>query len=281
MQVIVNVDDAGLHPAVNRAVEELAAVGTVSSATVMANGHHAHDAAGIHGAGLGAHLNILRGKPLGNPDALTSLVDDDGMLLGDYGRLFGRYVTGRINPEEVYQEWVLQVERLMELGIRPDHLDSEKHIHAWPTLMDVAARVAQRFDIGWIRHPIECSQITRLDKGAVRVRFLNVCSFFQRKPKTVAWPDSIWGIADQGKRLRPEYFVEYVRRNGLDKSDAVVEICCHPGRPLDDDPPLSPEYGNMRVDAQWKDEYEALSDPSWKDAFSELNATLVRFSDLG
>jgi hypothetical protein len=46
------------------------------------------------------------------------------------------------------------------------------------------------------------------------------------------------------------------------------------------DPPLSSEYGTMRVEGQWKSEYQALSNPGWREAFAALNATLVRFADL-
>ncbi|MFN9910300.1 MAG: ChbG/HpnK family deacetylase, partial [bacterium] len=38
LQLIINVDDIGLHPAVRRAVEACAARGTVTSASVLANG---------------------------------------------------------------------------------------------------------------------------------------------------------------------------------------------------------------------------------------------------
>lgn len=280
MRIVVNVDDAGLHPAVNRAAAELAKAGTVSSASVVANGKHVREAASMQGLGLGVHLNILRGRPLGDPDELNTLVDEDGMFLADYPRLFMRYVTGRVDPEQVYKEWCLQVQRLLDLGMKPDHIDSEKHVHAWPTLMDVAGRVARRFGIRHMRKPLECGKLMRLDRGMARVRFLNVCSFFQKQPEDIITPDSLWGISDQGNRLTPQRFAAHVRGYGLNTPDTVVEICCHPGNARPEDGELDSDYGRMRVDSQWKAEYESLSSHEWKDVFAQLGATVVRFGDL-
>lgn len=63
MRLVVNVDDVGLHPAVQRAVEACAAEGIVTSASVLANGPYVRDARSLTGIGLGAHLNLLRGDP--------------------------------------------------------------------------------------------------------------------------------------------------------------------------------------------------------------------------
>ena len=64
MRLVVNVDDVGLHPAVQRAVERTAAAGIVTSASVMANAPWVREARRLSGIGLGVHLNILREKLL-------------------------------------------------------------------------------------------------------------------------------------------------------------------------------------------------------------------------
>lgn len=277
MFVVINVDDLGLHPAVRRAVADLAARGMVTSSTLLVNGPDAAEAARLPGVGLGVHLNILRGKPMLDPARIPSLVDEDGLFLGDYARLLRRYLTGRLDHAEVALEWTAQVERALDLGLTPTHFDSEKHIHAWPTLMAVAGDVARSFGVRWMRRPLECLRLARLDSGGLRSAFLGVCSLFQRKPEGLGWPDVAYGIADQGCALRPDRFRAYMRRYG---SAALVEIVCHPGLPEAGDPPLPPEYGPMRVAAQWQTEHQALCHPDWPLVFAELGAELVHYGQL-
>ena len=79
-RLIVNVDDLGLHPAVRRAVEACAAQGTVTSASVLANGPDQDAVRPYPGLTLGAHLNILRGAPLSPPREVASLVGENGLF---------------------------------------------------------------------------------------------------------------------------------------------------------------------------------------------------------
>lgn len=276
MFVIVNVDDLGLHPAVRRAVAGLSERGIVTSSTLLANGPDLEASAGIGGVGLGVHMNVLRGRPVLQPRLVSSLVGEDDLFLGDYGRLFARYLAGRVDLRQVEAEWAAQIERILDLGVRPTHLDSEKHIHAWPGMMLVACRLASRYGIRWVRRPRECGSLLRLDKGGLRTKFLNVCSLLQKRPSEVAWPDRLWGIADQGERLLPDAFKAYMAGSG----DRVVEICCHPGDPLPDDPPLPREFGAMRVGAQWRIEYDRLADARWSDVLRELDARLVHYGQI-
>jgi Uncharacterized protein conserved in bacteria len=277
MRVIVNVDDLGLHPAVRRAVEDLGRIGIVTSSTLLVNGPDAEQAAKTTGVGLGVHLNILRGRPTLPPDEVGSLVGPDGLFLGDYTALFKRYLTGRIDHGQVEREWNAQVERAREMGVSPTHFDSEKHIHAWPTLMAVAARVAGKFGVGWLRRPVECQKLARVDAGGLRAKFLGVCSLFQKRPARVRWPDLAFGIADQGRFLLPERFRAYAAHNPKAR---VVEIVCHPGKPLPGDPDIPAEYGKLRVAAQWEAEYKALSDPEWLRVLGEMGAKLVHYGQM-
>ncbi|MGE4290969.1 MAG: ChbG/HpnK family deacetylase [Desulfovibrio sp.] len=276
MFVIVNVDDLGLHPAVRRAVVGLSDKGIVTSSTLMANGPDLEEAARIGGVGLGVHLNVLRGRPVLQPRLISSLVREDDRFYGDYGALFARYLAGRVDLLQVEAEWGAQIERILDLGVRPTHLDSEKHIHAWPGMMAVAGKLAQRYGIRWVRRPRECAGLLRWDKGGLRTKFLNVCALMQKKPQDVSWPDRIWGIADQGERLLPESFKTYMAGS----TDQVVEICCHPGDPREGDPPLPADFGPMRVGAQWRTEYDRLADPDWLEVLRDMNATLVHYGQI-
>ncbi|MDD4951008.1 MAG: ChbG/HpnK family deacetylase [Desulfovibrionaceae bacterium] len=277
MFVVVNADDLGLHPAVRRAVEALAGSGVLSSSSLLANGPDLEAAARVQGVGLGAHLNILRGRPLGPPAEVSSLVGPDGLFLGGYAKLLARYVLGRVDMGQVEREWSRQIQRLVDLGVRPTHCDSEKHVHAWPGLMSAACRTAKRFGIKWVRRPRERSPLLRLDLGGIRAKFLSACALFQRPAAGVGWPDLVWGVADQGRALLPGAFRRYIERH----RPGLIEVVCHPGLAQPGDPPLPPEFGPMRVSGQWADEYGLLSNPAWTGVLRDLGAELTNYGRLG
>lgn len=291
MFVVVNVDDLGLHVAVRRAVEDLAGLARVSSATLLVNGPDAAAAArlceggsssGAGALGIGVHLNILRGRPIGPAHEIPGLVGSSGLFLGDYVALFKRYLSRAFTPEDAEREWTRQVERALELGVTPTHLDSEKHIHVWPGLFEAACRVAERFGIGWVRRPVELVSPLRWDKGARRARILNLFALWHQLPKNgrVACPTCVFGVADQGADLLPGRLGAYMKRVRPD----VLEVVCHPGAPMPDElagaGPLPAEYGPMRISGQWRLERDALAAPGWDAVFAAAGARLVHYGQL-
>ena len=289
LSIVINVDDLGLHPAVQRAVADLAARGMVTSTTLLANGPFFEQALSLAKdmpeVGIGVHCNVLRGRPLSQTKQVSSLVGKDGLFLGSYPALFARYMSNRIDYQQLAGEWRAQIQRVLDAGIRPTHLDSEKHTHVWPAFMRVAQQLAEEFDIPWMRRPKECSPLTRLDKPGIRCSFLNVCASMHRRHQNVVWPDTIWGIADQKDDLRPEALDRHLaawtaKADKKNSAPLVLEICCHPGLPAQNDPPLPSEFGRMRVDKQWNAEYQNLAHADWKTIFSRHNARLVHYGQL-
>jgi len=287
MLVVVNVDDLGLHPAVRRAVEDLAGLSRVSSSTLLVNGPDAAAGAKLSSTsagsiGIGVHLNILRGRPESPAHEIPGLVRADGLFLGDYVALFRRYLSRAFTPTDVEREWTRQVERAIDLGVTPTHLDSEKHIHVWPGLFEAACRVAKHFGIGWVRRPVERVAFSRWDKGALRARILNTFACAHQVPGAagVAHPHSVFGVADQGADLLPSRLAAYMKRVRPD----VLEVVCHPGAPSsttgEADGPLPPEYGPMRISGQWLAERDALAAPGWDEVFREASARLVHYGQL-
>ena len=287
MFVVINVDDLGLHPAVRRAVEQLAGEGRVTSSTLLANGPDLEQAAGLKDRlpdlGLGAHLNILRGRPVSDARDVSTLVGPDGLFPGNYVELFKAYLLRRLDLDQVRREWSAQIEKLLGLGIPLTHLDGEKHVHAWPRLMALACELARRYHLGWVRRPREPQPLSRWDKGSLRARVLNTFALAHPRRNGVRWPDRVWGVADQGGDLLPGRFEKAMAgvRKERGGPETVVEIVVHPGDPRPGDPPLPPEFGPMRVDAQWRTEFTALQNPAWAQAFARLGARPTHYGRLG
>lgn len=279
MYVVINVDDLGLHPAVTRAVAAGAEAGVVTSASLLAGGPCLGEALSLGGVGLGAHLNILRGRPLSPAREVPSLLGPGDAFLGRYRALWLRHRAGKLDLDQVELEWGRQVESLLAAGARLDHLDSEKHIHVWPGLWERACRLARRFGIPWLRRPLEPVPPLRWDMGALRARVLaHWCKRAQPGPD-LGCPDLVWGVVDQAERLTPERFRDFMARQA-GRGARVVEIACHPGRPRPGDPDLPGDYGPMRVPRMWRGEWRSLSSGRWPGLWDELGLEPASYRDL-
>lgn len=145
-RIIVNADDFGLSPAVNAAVEQAHRHGILTSATLLANAPHFEAAADLAranpGLGAGVHLNLVRGRPLSPPGEIPCLVGPDGRF-----RPFRfRFPTSAFLAQ-AEREYRRQFEKTLAAGIRPTHIDFEKH-HAWQgKLYALACRLAREYGI--------------------------------------------------------------------------------------------------------------------------------------
>lgn len=137
--LIINADDFGLSPAVNRGIIELHRAGVVSSATIMVNMPGFAEAAQLAREaprlGVGLHFNLSYGEPLCAPDQVGSLIDEQGA--------FSEQVEGW-REEEVARELAAQWQRLVEAGISPTHLDSHRHMQVHTVVYRPLEALARR-----------------------------------------------------------------------------------------------------------------------------------------
>ena len=62
--------------------------------------------------------------------------------------------------------WRAQVRRILEAGIQPTHLDTHKHTHLAPPVLDAVARMGEEFGIRWVRRPFDFPLTTLRGRGA-------------------------------------------------------------------------------------------------------------------
>ena len=77
-RLIINADDFGLTPGINRAIIELHRAGVLTSATLMATGPAFDDAAALARSnpslGVGCHIVLTDGSPASPPETIPSLL---------------------------------------------------------------------------------------------------------------------------------------------------------------------------------------------------------------
>ena len=159
-RLILNADDFGLTPGINRAIAELHHAGALTSATLMANGPAFDDAVAIAHAnpnlGIGCHIVLTDGSPLSHPDTVPTLLGGDGKTfrtsISDF--LFA-VLFNQVDPDDIIREATAQVQRLQRAGIDVTHLDTHKHTHILPSVAKPLLFVAERCGVSAIRNPFE------------------------------------------------------------------------------------------------------------------------------
>lgn len=158
-QLIVNADDLGLTQAVSQGIIDAHLHGMVTSASLMANGNAFQEAVALTRQcpelGIGVHLNLTDGKPVSPASEVRSLVTSDGQLrLSLYG-LWIAILTGKIRMSEIETELRAQIDKIVDAGVSPTHLDGHKHAHVLPGISGIVMRLAQEYGISSLRCPIE------------------------------------------------------------------------------------------------------------------------------
>jgi hopanoid biosynthesis associated protein HpnK len=174
-RLIVNADDFGLTPGVNRAIVELHHAGVLTSATLMAKAGATSEAIAMARAtptlGVGCHVVLVDGDPVLPPSEIASLIDQTtGRFPVSLGVFLTRLFTGRIRSAEIEAEAAAQIARLQDAGLRLTHIDTHKHTHMFPPVLRPVLRAARASGIGAVRNPFEPEWAVRVTPRASLVR---------------------------------------------------------------------------------------------------------------
>ncbi|MFO0974450.1 MAG: ChbG/HpnK family deacetylase [Phycisphaerae bacterium] len=114
--------------------------------------------------GVGVHVNLVELRPLRPAERVDRIVDRAGRLHG-YGPLMRACGAWRVRAQ-LLDEAEAQVERVLADGVRPDHLNSHRHVHMLPWLFEPFCRLAERYDIPFVRVARERLHLPRTPRGA-------------------------------------------------------------------------------------------------------------------
>jgi chitin disaccharide deacetylase len=156
----VNADDFGFTPDVNEGIVEAHRNGILTATTLMANGDAFEDALRwarqSPALDIGCHLVLISGTspvtgkayPATAPQLITALARRE------------------IRP---YDELKAQVRKILDAGVAPSHLDTHKHTHLAPPVLDAVAKLSEEFGIAWVRRPFDFP-LTALRGAVPRVK---------------------------------------------------------------------------------------------------------------
>jgi predicted glycoside hydrolase/deacetylase ChbG (UPF0249 family) len=274
---------------INRAIVEAHCNGIVTSTSLLANGAAFDQAVAAARAnpalGVGVHLNLTEGRPVGGARGMGALVNATGEFAPGPGLLMMRMLTGRVTQQAVECEFRAQIERVLDAGIRPTHLDGHQHVHMWPAVFGVTARLAAEHQMAGVRSSRERraslpgllrrnarirGKILRQIGGGVALALLAVTARAALRAAGVSSPDYFYGVSSTG--FLDAGALEDILR---DVPEGTSELMCHPGYV---DAVL--ERVPTRLRLQREVELQALAGPQARILAREMGIELVTYRAL-
>jgi len=287
--LIVNADDLGWTPGVNRGIAEAHKNGIVTSATLLANGAAFDDAVRVArqtpSLGVGVHLNLSDGAPVLPAAELPALLGGDGRFSGGPEKLLLRLARRKTALAQVEREWDAQIRKLRSAGVEPTHLDGHKHVHMLPGLFPVALKLAKRHGIGCVRISLEDSGLraalasgdghsaSAVLKQGVQARGLKLLARDAREQAEragIAAADYFCGIAQTGELTR-----EGVEKLLHSLPEGTTELMCHPGY-ADEDLRSSA----TRLQASREEELRIFTSTAVRNCVASLGIRLINYAEI-
>jgi chitin disaccharide deacetylase len=265
--LIVHADDLAVAHSVDTASFAALDQKAVSSASIMVPCPWLTEAAAYAkthpDADLGLHLTLTsewksyRWAPVAPNDIVRGLLDGSGYL-GREG------VWVRATPDDVEREIRAQIERAIQMGIRPTHLDSHMGTVSFASnraFFAVLVKVAHDYSLPFLANRVndygQAEMLKMLsDKDVVVDRFIMA---------DASVPVAGW----------KEFYCNAVRR----LEPGLTEIAVHLGH---DDPELqaiTEEHPNFS--AAWRQrDFDVVTSPEFKRAIEENHAIVIGWKDL-
>lgn len=266
-QLVVNADDFGFTPDVNLGIVESHVRGILTAATLMANGDAFDDAvrlaAETPGLDVGCHLVLIGGRSLVSGKGFPQTVP----------QLVGALARREIRP---YEELRAQVRRTVDAGITPSHLDTHKHTHLAPPVLDAVARLSEEFGIRWVRRPFDfpltalrgISPMKRFTSDALRLLRRRFHAVLERHGCRTT--DHFAGFQITG-RFRTAELVELLAL----LPEGSTELMVHPGRCGE-----ALRKARTRLKESREAELEALTASETRAAVERNGIALVGYGEL-
>jgi hopanoid biosynthesis associated protein HpnK len=285
-RLIVNADDFGFTPGVNRAIVEAHAHGIVTSSTLMASGLAFDDAVRLAKQfprlSVGCHVVLIDGEPILDAARLTTLTSGPTRFRDGLKSFAVRALAGRFDPDQIEAETSAQIRKIQLAGITVSHLDSHKHTHLFPSVLRPMLRAARARGVQAIRNPFGPRKPLRSGELLARpglwtryaeVRILRTLAGKfgdAAKREGMATPDGTLGVVVTGT-LDEQLF----RAIAAVIPEGTWEFVCHPGY---NDAELGRAHTRLRESREI--ELRVLTMPEVRQLLVEQEIELISYREL-
>lgn len=279
LRLIVNGDDYGRALSINAAIVRAYEEGVLTSASLMVTGDAVDDAvarAREHpGLAVGLHLAVNDGQGTLQPCQAPHLLDAQGRLPRDPIRAGMACFFSRAVRLELRREITAQLERFLDTGLPPSHVDGHYLMHLHPTVFATLTPLAERCGFQGLRLPRDDLRLTLgLDRRHVAGKaawasvYWLLCRLAEQRLKrsSLAVTDRVYGLLQSGC-MHEAFVVGLLQRIPLAVRSA--ELYFHPStQPWDE--PQGPNPGDLA----------ALLSPRVRRAVQERGARLTNYAAL-
>ncbi len=279
-RLIINADDFGSSPQVNEAVERAHTKGVLTSATIMTNMSGFEDAVSVAKRlprlGVGVHLNLFKSGPVSDDSRVECLVDSQGSFRYSPRTLAFLATFCHKIRKAIKIEMSAQIQRLIDSGMHPTHIDSHKHLHCFGAVYPIVCSLAKRFAISAVRYcrepaavfnvpwPLSAPDGKREAKHLRRMSALN--RFYDGE---LFRTEATYGLTHVG-RIDTNFF----KAVSLYTAARTAELMTHPA--TEDDLADSGRLFKMNRKA----EFEALCDDRTKKYLHDAGIELIHYGQI-
>jgi chitin disaccharide deacetylase len=273
-QLVVNADDCGLTPALNRGIYTAIEEGIVTSVSLVANGTDFKNAVQFlrrhpH-ISVGWHINLTAGEPLCGK-AVPSLIGKDEGFLGK-SRFIRRLYRNCISAREVRNECLSQLHKIQDTGLAISHVDSHHDIHCTHHIAKILLPVIKSYGLKKLRFAGTKIQILK-ERTRPFTFFNHLCYRYGAALYATAYDLAsshyYWGIELFHGKQKIQIIDDYLHRMNA----GIHLLVTHPG--FND---LS-SRGTHAHRLEREQECQALCHPMIKELVKET-VTLVSFNSL-
>jgi len=263
-KLVVNADDFGFTRDVNQGIVEAHQRGILTATTLMAAGAFEQsafeDAVRLAGENpkldIGCHLVLVGAAPF--PLTVAQLV-----------------LAVALKRIRIYEELATQVRRVLDAGLRPTHLDTHKHTHLLPPVLDAVARIAEEFRIPWVRRPFDFPHTPEGISRTKRAIAKSMTAVRARSARVLAMHGCRATDHFAGFQITGRYDAASLAKLLRALPGGSTEFMCHPGKLTE-----SLRAAPTRLKESREEELRALTSPDVRAAIVERGIELCGFPDL-
>ncbi|HTI51004.1 MAG TPA: ChbG/HpnK family deacetylase [Planctomycetaceae bacterium] len=257
--LVLHADDFGMNAAVNRGVLAGFTQGLLTSTAILSNAPAfpeaisawsdllaAQRSGGLPSAAsralleetaqpfeLGVHLNLSQGRPLTGAAFPRQFLNTHGQFLGIFQLLPRLVALGSSHRIAIRDELCAQIERVIEQGVAPSHLNGHQYVEMLPVVAGIIPELLDAYGIGavrvaWERHLSRTTLLHRFQPTQwclAQVKRMFAFDFLVRMRRCGAsFPDGYFGTAHAG-RIDRDLLDCFLSSCG----PGLTEIGVHPG----------------------------------------------------
>ena len=281
-QFIITADDYGMCSIVDKAIDDCAAAGILTSTNVLVNQSDSDSAKTFRqrfpDVSVGLHWNVTDGKPVCEVNEVRTLINPQTNEFWNVATFINKFKTGEISKAELRKELLRQYDLFLNLCGKPDywnvHMNSSLNFKTFPFFNSLALELGMTKTRNFQRVYIAPSGVP----GGLMGQFME----FAKKVVLDYWFGTV--IRNTGTKMpdgRMMYFNSEDKTSNIDNigknvqwdGKRIVELVIHPS--------ISADYNNFGTLKEVRvSEWRMFSSPSTLDYLKSQGIELVNFDAI-